>query len=144
MKDFLTLAANCLGIVASVGGFILALLHLWKGAPRSAAARKKQVRLFAVGLIVFTGLLVFLSFRLKNNIDTLEQTGDFRNMGYGEQNVYYAIPYQNPPHLQIINPTYYSSTYGPRITEQRADGFKVAVNEDTSQYSWKATGIQKQ
>ena len=44
--------------------------------------------------LVSIASLVFLSFRLKNEVDTLEQTGSFEALSMGSQEIYYAIPYK--------------------------------------------------
>ena len=95
------LVANSLAIVASIGGFILSLIHLRKGKPSSITKRKRQVYIFVGVSILSAVLLVFLSFRLKNDIETLEQKGSFEHYAQGVQEVFYPIPYQSPPCLTM-------------------------------------------
>src|SRR5437667_12829962 len=96
------IVANCFAIVASIGSFTLALLQLWKGSPTTPGKRRRQVYLFVALSLVSIASLVFLSFRLKNEVDTLEQTGSFEALSMGSQEIYYAIPYKGPPNLTFV------------------------------------------
>lgn len=98
-----------------------------------------------IGISVLSAcLLIFLSFRLKSNIETVEQSGSFKNYALGEENILYAVPYQGPPNLVFeIETSSHYPTSGPFLLEQRADGFKVKLDLDALHYKWKATGIQK-
>lgn len=143
MKTNWILVANCVAIVSSIFGYIIVLLHTWRGQPTTPRERQRQVYGFIVVSVLFTFLLMFLSFKLKYDIDTIEQTGSFRQYAQGIQDVYYAILYKNPPNLEfkLLVPSNYS-THGPEILEQRADGFKVKIGLDSWRYDWKATGMK--
>lgn len=138
------IVANCLAIVASIGSFILSLIQLRKGTPTSVAKRKRQVHIFVGISILSAALLVFLSFRLKNDVETLEQKGSLEHYSQGVQEIFYPVPYQSPPNVVFeIGVTSYYSSSGPKIVEQRADGFKVNLDLDAYHYNWRAIGIKK-
>lgn len=138
-SDILTIA-NCIAIVASILGFIMVLWELGDESPLTPEARRNRVKLFTGIAVISVVLLVFVSFRLKHNIDTLEQTGSLQNYGGEEIDIKYPISYFTIPHLEFI-PLESASNFPPIIIEQRNDGFKIRTQNDYSRfYDWKATG----
>ena len=142
MVEILLIIANCAGIGASIFGFGITIWQMWEGVPTKQNQRQSQAKKTIVISIVFVALLIFLSFRLKNIIETHEQNGTFRRYSGVEVQIYYPIPYKFPPRLEFIKYVKSDgSTWGPEIIEQRHDGFKVKLDRDSFMYNWKAEGI---
>ncbi len=142
MKHILSIILNSAAIAASISAYLLSLLHLWKGEPSTREKRLGQAKksvLLSASLII---TLAILSFNLKHAIETNVQTGSFREYQRGEVEIFYPIRFKSTPNLQFsktIMSTH--STSGPRIMEQRPDGFKVYLDLDSHMYDWKATGV---
>jgi hypothetical protein len=136
--------ANCFAIVASIMSYGLSMLHLLRGEPKEEQDRKRLFYRILLSSILCGFILIILSFGLKYNIETLEQTGSFHNYAQGIQEVFYPIPYKIPPNLTFIkNIKSVTDSSGPPIIEQRPDGFKVKLIMDSWHYDWKAVGIKK-
>jgi hypothetical protein len=144
MRASILIIANCFAIVASIMSYGVSMLHLLRGDPKDEQDRKRLFRHILLYSILFASLITILSFGLKHNIEILEQAGSFYNYAEGIQEVFYPIPYKNPPNLTFIKKVedrYFTS--GPAIIEQRADGFKVKLVMNSWHYDWKAVGIKK-
>lgn len=143
MNEKILLIANCIGIGASIFGFVLLLWHLWKGVPVDPQQRQSQVKKTVLMAIIFVFLLTVLSLRLKNVVETYKQVGSFEGYHSGTNEIYYPVHYKFPPKLEFIrgNALRWGS---PIILEQRKDGFKIILNDYSSEFRWIAVGTKSE
>jgi hypothetical protein len=88
-------------------------------------------------------VLVVLSIGLWRSAHTITQEGTFAEYHMGPVDVHYSVPFRADPFLEFIKRGgSHRSTLGPRILEQRPDGFKVDLDLDSDLYGWRAVGIK--
>jgi hypothetical protein len=143
MSSILMLS-NCGAIVASILSFVFCMNQMRQLKKPPVADRRRESWRYIGAMILLTLLLFGLSVSLKYDIDTLEQSGSFKDYPVGEHSIYYPVPYARPPYLNLVRqPSYFAVS--PELIEQRPDGFRVRLTDKyTADYfSWKATGLKK-
>lgn len=137
------LVIDSIGVVASLMGLCVPLYQLWKGVPSTPQQSRRLARNFVLLSVFATILLISLSFRLQNSIETYEQSERFQDSQSGEFKVYYKVPYASPPNLKVDPER--PGQLSPQIGEQYADHFtaSTALGVCNSCSRWIATGIPK-
>ena len=139
MIEQILIIANCFSIVASVLAYVRELRRSW------AEGRRRSVAYYLAISALFIIVLSILSLGLWRGVHTNEQEGDLRRYPMGVQDIYYAVPFKNTPNLEFIKLVQSDrSSHGPKILEQRPDGFRAELDLDSDMYGWKATGIKRE
>ena len=139
MREQILIVANCFSIVASVLAYFLELRRSW------AAGRRKSVVFYIAVTALFITVLSMLSLGLWRGVHTIEQEGNLLQHPMGVQDIYYPVPFKRTPYLEFVKIVQSDrSSHGPRILEQRPDGFKAELDLDSNMYGWKATGTNSE
>ena len=141
MESAFFLGFNCLASVASIVSFIICLREMVKTTdPTPGDGRRRSLKYLGFS-IALASLATYLALSIKQNIETLEQSGPLKQSG--DNTIYYPIPYEKPPHLTFITERPDLNTL-PEVQEQHADCFKVRFPSSLARelYSWKAVGVK--
>jgi len=143
MEGTVLIFLNCAASVASIGSFVYCLQEMARTTEPPARDGRRRSLKYEVAFIALSTLTTFLALSLKYNIQTIEQSGSFKQCKLGENTIFYAIPYERTPNLTIICQRDDISS-PPEVREQHPDRFVVNLQDSLARnlYSWKSSGVK--
>lgn len=105
-------------------------------------SRKHKAVAVAI-LVILTCLAVFLGTRYYSSIKIETFRGNFKSYSEGKQEIFFPAPFQNTPYLKMELKSPGLQNTGPKIVEQRPDGFFVILDFVSDKFEWVAKGTLK-